>query len=150
MDKQPYLTTFALVALLSSQYLLAAEVYKWVDEKGQVHYGQKKGTSAAKAMQLKPAPKRDTQLEQRFKKRDRMLEVYAEERDGRKTQALKLAAEKKDRQKKCDTAQKALTNYEQASRIYTDDANGNQVNLTDDERNKTLKDARAEVSKYCS
>jgi hypothetical protein len=150
MDKQVYLSSFALITLLSSQNLLAVEVFKWVDEKGHVHYEEKKTVPGAKAMQLKPAPKRDTQLEQRIRKRERLLEVYEEERDGRKTQALKLAEEKKARVEKCQQAQETLTTYEQASRIYTDDANGNQVNLSDAQRSRTLKDARAQVKKYCS
>ena len=64
------LTTKAwlLAALLSGASTATAEVYKWVDEDGRVHFGDRPQAEDAEAIELKPAAPATTGARQRYER----------------------------------------------------------------------------------
>ena len=79
--KKPPCRYFLLV--LSCSLLLPhavkSEIYKWVDESGKVHYGDKLGNNNAEKVNIKNKHD-DDNYKERLKKQNRMLEIYQEER----------------------------------------------------------------------
>ncbi len=67
------------VALVSALWIadpaVAAEVYKWVDEKGKVHYGDRP-LPGAQSMRLKDVPQVTPIAGEREEKRERLLQVF--------------------------------------------------------------------------
>jgi hypothetical protein len=92
-----------------------AEVYKWVDEDGQIHYGDKPGNQNSKVINIKEnraASQADIQRESR---RQRLLEVMTEERQNKQTEKAEASKLAKTKAMNCDHTRKQLVTIENSS-----------------------------------
>ena len=136
-----------LALLLAVVPLVArAEIYKWVDEKGRIQYGENPpaGVKAApirpEAMPGgKPRPPEDL-LQQDAEFRRRQIEQQ------RADEAAARQAEL--RKRNCASARDRLSSYEGRRRPYKVQ-NGERVFMTDDEREAETARLRAQVSQWC-
>lgn len=133
----------------------ADKIYKWVDEYGQVHYGARPPAAdmPAEQVELSPSqsqnPESDPGLRDRYERRDRLLQQFAEERAAeRKAKAEAEAAEKKRRQE-CEQARKTLQIYRNSRYLYDKTATGERRILTDAERAIEENKAAAARDKLC-
>jgi hypothetical protein len=124
-----------------------AQIYKWVDEKGRVHYGEKpppgaKSSTVRKEASAPPAapkaPPDVSSQEAEFKRRQ-IERAQAEEAK---------AQDAKRRQGQCQQARTRLADAEFAGRHYTYKG-GERVFLSDAEREATLSRMRQQVSEAC-
>jgi hypothetical protein len=123
-----------------------AQIYKWVDEKGRVQYGEKPpaGSKAApirqEAMPVeKPrAPKNLTEQETDFRRRQIEQQQAEEAR----------AKEEKQRQAQCESARGRLAAGESAGR-HSAMKGGERVFLTDAERDQQIARMREQVRQAC-
>ena len=140
----------ALVLTLASAFA-TADVYKWIDAHGDVHYGDRPpGAGAdARSMTLPPAPTKDTDHGQRSLKRQRLLEAFDAQHAEEERAAAKAAAAKRERRDRCEKASQELARWERASIIYTEDDNGTRIYMSDEERRKTTAEARLWIGKHC-
>jgi hypothetical protein len=142
----------------------SAQMYKWVDSNGQVHYSDKPPPSNVKTEELRPAaqastpaataeggakkgaaksgPKSLAEQEQAFEKRQ------ADEAKAQKEQATK-DAEAHDRAENCKRAKAALANLELGGRQTRIDAKGERVFLTDEEITQATSRAQQEAAEVC-
>lgn len=141
-----YLVGFILVFPLLAQ----AEIYKWVDENGRTHYGDKPQTQDAETVQIKNGPVADPNLDARKDKRQRLLDIYQEERNEKKQQKAQKLQEKKKRQANCSKAKKELTEIRNSSFLYeeTDDPLNPRV-YSKEERNQEIAKAQSSVDYWC-
>ncbi|MGQ0653350.1 MAG: DUF4124 domain-containing protein [Betaproteobacteria bacterium] len=123
-----------------------AQIYKWVDEKGRVQYGEKP-PAGAKATPLrqeaspasKPAPAQDlSQREADFRRRQIERQRAEEAHAHQATQ----------RQGQCENARNRLAAAENAGRHFSYKG-GEKVYATDAERAATLARMREQVSQVC-
>ncbi len=137
----------ALLALGAAQ----AGVYKWVDEQGNVHYGDRPDGQGAKALQVPegrgaaPPPATDSRAERQRRLLDAMETDRIERREARRQQAA--AAE--DRERRCHYARDRLRRFEAAARLYDLDGQGERRILSDRERALALDRAKADIKKWC-
>ncbi|HTT07476.1 MAG TPA: DUF4124 domain-containing protein [Gammaproteobacteria bacterium] len=149
MTKHGLLYLTGLLALICVGQA-TAEMYKWVDENGQVQYSQSP-PPGGKAETVEPPPKVDTeQAVEELKAKEkgfddrRKAEAKAAETDAKKEQD---AAAK---QKNCEAAKSNLEGMEAApQKSFKTDAAGNRVRLTDDERQKTIADMKKIIARDC-
>jgi hypothetical protein len=113
----------AVLFALSSQAALAEEVYRWVDEKGRVHYGD---TTKRPAERLRVQPDSGTGLD------PEML---------RDAQA---------RAQECQRRRAQLETYRKADAIRETDVLGRTRELTGEERQQLIAQTEAQVSEICS
>jgi len=141
--------TAVLVALIGST-AVSAEIYKWVDKSGTTHYGDTPPGENAETVQVDEAPERDPGHESRSEKRQRLLEILAEERREARELKAKAAAEKKRRQAECREARKELQAIRNAAYLYrkTDDPD-NPVIYSDEQRAAITRRAEEAVRKWC-
>lgn len=143
----------------------SAQMYKWVDSNGQVHYSDKPPPSNVKTEELrppaqaaatptstaeggakkdaaKPGPKSLAEQEQAFEKR---------RADAAKAQAeqAKKDAEARDRAENCKRAKAALANLELGGRQTRIDEKGERVFLTDQEITQATSQARQDAAAAC-
>jgi hypothetical protein len=123
-----------------------AQVYKWVDGKGHVQYGDKPppGVNATPiepppAPQGTPAPAEDLAAKEAQFRRRQIQKREEEE---------KLAREEKLRQQQCDQAKNRLTFSENARRRFRMESEG-PVYLSDEQRAAEIEAGKAAVAKYC-
>jgi hypothetical protein len=143
----------------------SAQMYKWVDSSGQVHYSDKPPPSNVKTEELrsptqaagapastaeggankdaaKSGPKSLAEQDQAFRKRQ------ADEAKAQQEQAKK-DAEAHDRAENCTRAKAALANLELGGRQTRIDANGERVFLSDQEITQATAQAQKEAAELC-
>lgn len=128
----------------------AADVYKWVDEHGRTHYGDKPADDSALSVEVEPEkPAVDPELEKRRRQRDKLLEQIADERREEAEKAERRAAEKAERERQCTRRRKLLWQYEHAPYIYDTNTDGERRILSDAERSSEEDKLRRFLKKNC-
>ena len=123
-------------------------VYKWVDENGQVHYGQHGG---GKVIEFKQSghPERAAAA----RKRTADLERWLDAREKERTHAVERKAEedhaRQEKAKYCNEAGIELAKLERGGRIYEPLANNERRYLDEKEVRKRAEEVRANVEHYC-
>jgi len=143
----------ALTTLLLLVAPASAEMYRWVDAQGKVHYSDQPPVEKSKSSKTlnipnQPAapaaesPKNWQEKELDYKKR----QAAAAESE---TKKKKEADEAKAKIENCDKAKKALKTLEDGGRISTYDDKGNRSDMDDAQRAKAMDDAKKSVSEWC-
>jgi hypothetical protein len=138
--------------LLLASVSTTAGIYRWVDENGQVQYGDRPPPEGETIDEVdipeqKPATEGAAPVD-RKQARDRLLEQYQRERDEKKQAAAKKRQVKKQRQVRCNYAKDRLSRL-QRGRIYEPQDNQEPRYLSDKESEAVIAKARAAVKKWC-
>ena len=147
----------AIVVVFTCCVAPATEVYKWVDEKGKVHFGDKppsdnQGSERVEIKQVEEVEKRVNQAPsaaQRLERQKRLLDSYATEREEKKQAAQKEKEEREKQQRRCVRAKHQLKRYKSAGYLYDLDKDGNRVVYSDEKRAKKTQDMERAVQKNC-
>jgi hypothetical protein len=128
-----------------------AEVYKWVDEQGKVHYGDRRpgADSDPSLIELPAAPSRDADHDERSLRRQRLLDAFEVERDERRRAEAESAAARQERNRKCAQVRSELAKLERANIVYTRDEGGARIYMSDEERDEVAARGRAWIDKHC-
>ncbi|MDX5297524.1 MAG: DUF4124 domain-containing protein [Gammaproteobacteria bacterium] len=111
----------------------ASTVYKWVDEKGVVHYGDKQPTgTSSQTLNIRTPPPAAPAEPTSDKPAEAASTPTADDPARRKLAEEMAAAEKKARQERCDAARKNLEIIANNARIRVEE-NGQQRYLTPEE-----------------
>lgn len=141
-------TLFSIVAIATDAP--AQKVYKWTDDAGNVHYGDRPPADSQRhELQLRRAPAVDPDVNTRRQRTERLLQSFAAERAEKQAQRVAAAAAKKQREQRCAEARRIQEKYENSAFIYTKDAAGERVILDDDAHAKVMADSRADVETWC-
>lgn len=153
-------TLLALI-LLSATFSSHAELYKWVDESGKVHYSDVPppeakttaiGRGKAKAAETpvtqsaatpnKAAPKSLADKELEFNKRRQEAKESA-------AKAEKEAAAAKEKQENCSRAKATLRSLQEGSRMSTTNEKGERIVIDDTARQRETERAQKDVDSWC-
>lgn len=145
--------------VISSAVLLAGtasagEIYKYVDENGNVTYGDRPtGSPAEQRMNVVTRATNPAEVQASVDATLELEERLEKSREAR--QEKKAAAEEKrkaaeQRQAKCSENRVRLEKYNESRRLYREDANGERVYLDDKERQKAMQHTRELISEFCS
>ncbi|MCL5668700.1 MAG: DUF4124 domain-containing protein [Gammaproteobacteria bacterium] len=126
-----------------------AGIYKWVDEKGKVHYGDRPGNSGAQEVTVKPAPPQDSGLREREDKQQRLLKSLEQDRKQTEQARDQARADKIRSEQECKMAKVRLKSYEQAGYFYADESDGKKRILSNEESKDSLEKARKAVDYWC-
>jgi hypothetical protein len=126
-----------------------AAVYRWVDDNGQVHYGEKPPHDDAQELNLRAAPARDADLDQRRQQQQKLLRAYEEERAIERREQQEAQRRKAEHQSYCRRARADLENALNSSALYTRDGSGEKRFLSKPERREYEAQLQAEVERYC-
>jgi hypothetical protein len=130
---------------------LRAEVYKWVDDQGRVHFSDRPADAQSTAIKIKQgeAPAAPLGVEDKQMKMQRMLDVYAEERAQRQEAMQKQKKERQQRKKNCALAKDRYNSHLRASGIYNLGSDGKRQYLSDEERSSHMKRLKADINRWC-
>ena len=129
-----------------------AAIYKWVDEEGKVHFGDR--PTSAQAQQLKlhknpqPATSTTPNAAQRQITQQRMLEIYQQEREEKKAAKKRRKEDAKKRAQQCADARDKLRQYERY-RLYKNLPNGEREYLSDSERERSISKLKNSIKRHC-
>ena len=133
-----------------------AEIYKWVDENGNVQFGDKPAadTDAEKVIIKEAAPvSTDPDAKALIERQNKLLRIMEEERrENEKERKLAREKEKKEketRKENCALAIDYKRNLDVSGPIYDLDEEGNRVYLTEEENKAERQRAEEQVAKWC-
>jgi hypothetical protein len=140
--------TWLALLLLPLPLAVAAEMYRWVDDKGQVHYTQTP-PPGLQADKLRPAPPPGANPGMDAVRSRNEASAKAREEQQKKDAAAAL--EKAGREDLCRRAQERVAFMETrpAYRVAAKNEDGSTRRMTPQEYDKTLTDARKVVSENC-
>lgn len=143
-----------LCGMLSCAALAAqAQVFKWVDEKGRTHYGEKPPEGVKSSEVARPVPPSDPAKaaapdDWRKKaldaKRDKVQREQEAEAASRREANDRVQAERR-----CRNARITLDRLDNVHNLYKYNDKGERVYLTDAEREPEKARARREVQEHC-
>ncbi len=122
----------AVAALALTALLLpagAADIYRWVDESGQVHFGDRPPTGDAERLAVPSSPPPAAAAGARHERTRRLLDAFAAERAERREERAEAAARKAAREQRCAQARRDRASFENASRVVRYDDAGNRIVL---------------------
>ncbi|MDT8403171.1 DUF4124 domain-containing protein [Sulfuriflexus sp.] len=130
---------------------LQAGVYKWVDDQGRVHYGDKPTSTNADEVDIKdqygsgqadqPASRRE--LQQRF------LRAREAERNEKKKARAEQKQKRAEAKRNCARAKKEYDKYRYAGSIYVKGKDGEREYLSLKDRASYEKSLAAKITKWC-
>lgn len=138
----------ALVGMSGSGY---AEIYKWVDEQGRVHYGDKPHAQAesihveGQGEPAKAAPDDTARREHQ----QRVLKSMQMERERKQALRRQVRAAAEEAEQRCAEARQRLADINGAGFLYRKNARGERVILSDEERAQAAAQAEAAVKHDC-
>lgn len=136
-----------LLVLLALPSLVAAQTYRWVDEKGQVHYTQTPPVNRQYAV-IGPAPPPSASNQDDLNK---SLEKDIKDRPQQQEAAAKAEQEQARRQENCKKAMEQLAHLEArtARRLGTTDAQGNPSRMTEEQFQERRAAEQQKISANC-
>jgi hypothetical protein len=137
--------SLAALLLALAAATASAQVFKWVDENGRVHYGEKPPPGAT-ANAVKPPAEVPNAPAQPRNLQSQELEFRGRQIKKREDEA-RQAQETANREAYCDNAKERLANAEQAV-LYRREK-GERVFLSDTEQKAEIESRRAAVTRYC-
>jgi hypothetical protein len=127
-----------------------AEIYKWVDDHGRTHYGDRPA-GEADSLQVDVSKKGHMDSDtDRAEKRQRLLDAMQEDRFRKQQAADKQREQQQHAQRQCNHAKDRLKQYERAGYLYRLDKDGQRVVTSSEEREKVTERLRNEIRKNCS
>lgn len=145
--------TVACAALLVSGLATGGEIYKWIDENGNVHY-EDRPIGEANVERVVEVRSRNTdkaavaaRVEEQRKARAAARQVAAEAPAGMSKEELR--AEQQARHEKCQSYRAKLQAFLTAPRMYKEDEAGERVFLEEDEIMAARARVEEKIEEYC-
>lgn len=133
-----------IAALLPA--LAMAEIYRWTDEQGQVHFGQRP-VAGAERVEVKPqVVERDAQTREREARSQRF---YDARRDEQQQAAAAAANLRQERASECRDLQRRLAQIPEGFSYYRTDANGERIYYSDEETDTARRQLRDRIAERC-
>jgi hypothetical protein len=129
----------------------AGQVYKWIDENGKTHYGDRTGAEARQVEEVRVSKTRavGSDITARQQRTDGLLDSYKKEREEKAESRQAAAGGKRDREAKCAAAMISHEKFERVGSLYSKDAQGNRFFLSDEDRGRAIAEAQAAVNEWC-
>lgn len=133
-----------IVTLLPA--LATAEIYRWTDEQGRVHFGQRP-VAGAETVEVKPqVVERDEYTREREARSQRLHDARLEERQQAEATA---AAQLEARASECRDLRRRLTQIAEGVKYYRPGANGERIYYSDEETDTARRQLRERIAERC-
>lgn len=135
------LLNLLLVASVSAH----AEVYRWTDANGKVHFGDKKAGASAENITEKVSK---TNVDTSTAEHQKLESVFRKENDADREYKQQQAQPDTELLRKCAEAREYLHTIN--GRVYFLDKDGKEVKVTEEERKQKVKDMQQQINEHCS
>jgi hypothetical protein len=143
-----YLISFVTLLLLAAS-VPAAEVYRWVDEQGKVHYGEHPPPGVKDASRVKVQPPATAASDATTAAADAPATAAADPADPAANQDAVAQEAVALRQQRCNTAREQLKKYDEARFMVTKDDAGQQRRATLEEEAAERLRVKREIEQNC-
>ena len=133
-----------MFAVSAAGMAFASDIYKWTDEHGNVHYGDRPSAEASEEPLAVSSGLTDPSKDQAGDEEKAAASEPAE------PTSEELRAQALERQEKCATYKARLRKFLTSRHLYRADENGERVYLDEDETLAARERVQKKVEKYCS
>lgn len=128
-----------------------ADLYKWTDAQGKVHYSDQPPSMNAQTVKNTAAGQADitTQSTQSLNAKDQAYQKRRKEAEDARVKAEKEAEQARAQRENCDRARKNLSTLQNTPRVYTTNAGGQRTYMDDAARANALANSQKAVSEFC-
>jgi len=128
-----------------------AGVYKWFDEDGNVHFGdrppQAENAEQVKVPKSAPASQAPDAAERR-QTQQRMLDIYQEDREKKKQAKAEEKRKRKEMEARCVVARDRLKSFKDAV-LYDLEEDGKRSYYSEEKKQATIQQLEAQIKKHC-
>jgi len=150
--KKQLIAAAATMTLVASGAAFAGDIYKWVDDEGNVHYEDKPVGAQSERMAI---DSRRTDTARVAAQVQASTAARAQAREAKAAAAAEgpseedLQAQAADRRQKCEQSRANMQRLITSRRIYREDDNGERVYLDEAEMQATRERVENEISEFC-
>jgi hypothetical protein len=141
------------LAILAPAGVVAGDIYKWTDENGIVHFGDRPSGAATEEIVRIDSDRTDpAEVQARLQARAAARTARAEAEQpaaGEELTAEELRAAEQERAEKCTMYKERLQNFLTSRRLYREDENGERVYLDEEETLAARAKVQEQVVEYC-
>lgn len=153
MIRKYVITGFVMLVVSASGIAFANDIYKWTDENGGVHYGDRPSGDATEERLAISSSSTDpskvqARVQSHYASKEPAGQAAANEPQGPTEDELRAQAA--ERKQKCETYKARLQKFVQSRRLYKQDENGERVYLDEDEAQAARERVENQVQEYCS
>lgn len=130
--------------LITASVCANAEVYRWTDANGKVHFGDKKKGASAENITEKVSK---TNVDTSTAEHQKLESVFRKENDADREYKKQQAQPDPELLRRCAEAKDYLKDIN--GRVQFIDDNGNPVKVTEAERKQKVKDMQQQISERC-
>ena len=148
-------TIFACAALLASGLAVGGEIYKWVDEDGNVHYEDRPiaeaNASVERVVDVRSRNTDEAAVAARVDER-RKAQAAADQVESEAPQEMsreELRAEQQARHEKCQSYRAQLQSFLASTRLYREDEDGERSYLDEDQTMAARARVEGKIQEYC-
>ena len=139
-----------LCLVLLGSFNIYAEVYKWVDKDGHTHYGEKPQGDGASIVDIDNNPDVDENVEKHNIEREKLLQIYEEERKMKEEKKQQAETKEKELREKCAKLENELKDMKQTGLVFYDlDENGERKYISEKELAVRIDQMQEKYDKYC-
>ena len=133
-----------MLAVSSAGMVFAGDIYKWTDEDGNVHYGDRPTSEVSEEpLAVSSEPTDRSKVQARHEAKAAAIEPAEPTAEELRAQAL-------DREEKCAASKARLQIFLTSRRLYRQDENGERVYLDEDETLAARERVQNQVEEYCT
>lgn len=136
------LLTAVLVPTLAS-----AQIYRWTDAQGHVHFGQRPPAGAERVDVRPQVVERDDETREREARSERFFDARRQEQQAAREEAREARAA---REQECGSLRSRLSQLQLGGRFFRNDAAGERVYYSDKELEAARQRLAARISQECS
>ncbi len=154
MAGKKVLIAFTALALTAGGGAMANEIYKWVDDEGTVHYGDRPSGSPVEQQMAVNYRRTDSSVVQRqIESVNKSVAARQERRTAAEEEAQAAAAkeaEAADQQKRCESYRARLKTMIESRRLYREDEKGERVYLDETQTQDARRKVEDLIAENCS
>ena len=143
----------ATLTLAVSGTAIAGDIYKWVDEDGNVHYGDRPIAPQSERVDIESQATTAASVEAQTSALTASIDRRAEARtaaDEAAAAAAELRAEAEQRAEKCAASRATMQRFVQSRRLYREDEAGERQYLDDTETQAARQRVEDAINEYCN
>lgn len=140
-----------LLCVLPFASLAHAQLYKWTDAQGKVHYTDQPPTVNAETIRRSSSGQAEasSQASQSLSDQDQAYKKRRKEAEDAKAKADKEAEQARIQRENCDKARNNLSTLQNSPRTYTLSSAGQRVYMDDAARNTAISNSQKAISDFC-
>jgi hypothetical protein len=154
MKGKRFLIGFAVLAMTVGGGAMASEIYKWTDEGGNVHYGDRPSDTHNEELMAMSYRRTDSNaLQQRVQGQAEAMTARQEAKDAAAEEAKAAEAkanEAAQNQKKCESYRARLKTFVESRRLYRQDENGERVYLDEQQTQDARQRVEELIAEHCA